>query len=67
MATNYAPARLHRSRTGKIIGGVCAGVARDIDCDVNLIRIAAVLLAVISFGLAVPGYIAAWALLPEGD
>lgn len=67
MSTNYAPARLHRSRSGKIIGGVCAGVARDLECDVNLVRLAAVLLAIVSFGLAVAGYIAAWALLPESD
>lgn len=50
-----------------MIGGVCAGVASDLDCDVNLVRIAAVLLAVVSFGLAAAGYIACWALLPEMD
>jgi phage shock protein PspC (stress-responsive transcriptional regulator) len=65
--TNLAPSRFHRSRSNRMIGGVCAGLARDLGVDLNLLRILAVVSLFASGGLAVVAYIAGWALLPELD
>jgi len=47
-----------------MLGGVAAGIARYLDVDVTLIRIAFAVLTVIG-GAAVPVYLAAWLLIPE--
>ena len=55
--------RLYRSRTQRLIGGVCGGIAEYFDADVTLVRLIAIL-----FLLAGPGffaYLAAWIIVPE--
>ena len=57
--------RLYRSRK-KILGGVLAGFAKYVNADVSIIRIAYVLISIIS--AAFPGllfYIICWAVIPE--
>jgi phage shock protein C len=57
--------RLYRSRK-KMLGGVLAGFAKYINADVSIIRIAYVLISIIS--AAFPGllfYIICWAVIPE--
>ncbi|WP_309712782.1 PspC domain-containing protein [Pseudolysinimonas sp.] len=54
---------LHRPRTGRVIGGVCAALARRFGWDVTLVRV----LAVVS--LLLPGpqliiYVIAWIVIP---
>jgi phage shock protein C len=60
-----APRRLYRLAYDKKIAGVCSGIAKYLDIDVNLVRVLAILLLVFSCGLALVGYIAAWILIPE--
>lgn len=57
--------KLYRSRK-KMLGGVLAGFAEYINADVSIIRIAYVLISIIS--AAFPGllfYIICWAVIPE--
>ena len=57
--------RLYRSRTSRILGGVCGGISAYSDIDPNLIRILWVALTLISIGIGVLVYIVAWILIPE--
>ena len=56
--------RLRRRSTGRVLGGVCGGIADYAGLDVALVRLIAVLLALVS-GVGVVAYVAAWVLLPE--
>lgn len=57
---------LVRSRDNRIIAGVCAGVAGYLGIDVNLVRVLAVVLAIVTGGVGgVLVYLVAWAVIPE--
>jgi phage shock protein PspC (stress-responsive transcriptional regulator) len=56
--------RLYRSRTNKVVGGVCGGLGRYLGVDPIVIRIIFILLA-IGQGFGVLLYILLWILLPE--
>ena len=57
---------LVRPREGRMIAGVCAGIANRWNLDITLVRIGAVALTLISgVGLAV--YLATWLLTPSSD
>ena len=58
-----ADRQLYRSRNA-VLGGVCAGIAERIDADAIVVRIFAVLLACVTFGLAVIAYAVLWVRLP---
>jgi len=58
-------ARLLRSRD-KILGGVCGGLAKWLGWDVTIVRLAYVLISILS--AAFPGtivYIILWIIMPE--
>jgi phage shock protein C len=55
-----------RSRRDRVVGGVCGGIARYLDVDPLLLRIAAVALA-LSGGLGMLAYVVAWIAIPEAD
>lgn len=55
---------LRRSRTDRVIAGVCGGIGRYLGVDAVLIRIAFVVLAVAGGG-GVLVYIFAWIVIPE--
>lgn len=55
-----------RPREGRMIGGVCAGIAARWNIDVTLVRIVTVVLAVVT-GAGLLGYVAAWLLTPSSD
>lgn len=55
--------KLYRSRTNKMLGGVCAGVAEYFNVDPTLIRLLWVLFAFTGAGILV--YIIAWIIIPE--
>jgi phage shock protein C len=60
-------ARLLRSRN-KILGGVCGGLAKWLGWDVTLVRLAYVLISILS--AAFPGaivYIILWIIMPEEE
>lgn len=56
---------LRRSREDRILGGVCAGIAHQLDVDALVIRITAVAVGLVSGGAAIPAYLLAWALIPH--
>jgi len=59
-----APRRLYRLAYDKKLGGVCAGLAKYLDVDVTLVRIAVVAGFFCSGGLVLLAYIAAWIIMP---
>lgn len=58
------PRKLERSRNNRVLGGVCAGVAKYLNMDVNLVRILTVVLSLFT-GVPVVAYIVALFLMPE--
>jgi phage shock protein PspC (stress-responsive transcriptional regulator) len=58
---------LRRSRTDRLLGGVCGGLAAALGADAALLRVLLVALTLITGGAAAIVYIAAWALAPEDD
>ena len=55
--------KLYRLKDGKMICGVCAGVAEYFEVDANLVRIGTVILGCL--GVGVITYIVAAIILPE--
>jgi phage shock protein PspC (stress-responsive transcriptional regulator) len=60
------PRRLTRSRTNRVIAGVCGGFAAYSGIDVNIVRLVMVLLAVLG-GTGVLLYLVAWVIVPVED
>jgi phage shock protein C len=58
------PRVLRRSRDGRVVGGVCAGLGRYLGIDPVLLRIAFVVLAIAGGG-GLLLYGVAWILIPE--
>ena len=54
---------LRRPRTGRVIGGVCAALARRFGWDVTLVRVLAVVSILIP-GPQVLAYLIAWVIIP---
>jgi len=60
------PARqLVRPRAGRMIGGVCVGLANQYGWDVAWIRVIAVIAAVFGGGLGAVAYVVLWVVTPE--
>jgi phage shock protein C len=61
--------RLLRPKDGRMVAGVCAGLAAYFGMDVNLVRLGFGIFTVF-YGLGILVYLIAWAVLPgegEGD
>ena len=58
--------QLQRSSQNKVIGGVCAGLARYLGLDPVLVRII-FLVALIVFGAGPLIYIILWIVMPKSD
>ncbi len=59
---------LHRTRSNRLLGGVCGGLARWLGWDPTLVRILYVLLSI--FSAAFPGalvYVILWIAMPLDD
>jgi signal transduction histidine kinase/phage shock protein PspC (stress-responsive transcriptional regulator) len=56
--------RLSRSRTDRLLGGVCGGLARATGLDPLVVRVAVVALT-LAGGMGALVYVAAWLMLPE--
>ncbi len=59
------PRRLVRRTDDKMIAGVCSGIADYTGVDVTVVRLAAVVGAVLGLGSLVVAYVVAWLLMPE--
>jgi phage shock protein C len=58
------PKKLYRSRSNKMIAGICGGLAEYMDADPTVIRLVAALL-VLAGGLSIWAYLIAWVIIPE--
>ena len=56
---------LVRSRKGRMVAGVCAGLAEYFGIDVTLARVIVAVIAVITGGAGILAYLVAWAIIPE--
>jgi phage shock protein C len=56
---------LVRSRKGRMVAGVCAGIAEYFSVDMTLVRVIVAVIAVITGGAGALAYLAAWAIIPE--
>ncbi|KDN23519.1 PspC domain-containing protein [Amycolatopsis rifamycinica] len=59
--------KLRRSRSDKMLTGVCGGWATYLGVDANVLRIGMVAAVFLSVGIAIPVYVAAAILTPEED
>ena len=59
--------KLRRSRTDKMLTGVCGGWATYLGIDANVLRLGMVAAVFLSVGIAIPVYVAAAILTPEED
>jgi phage shock protein C len=59
--------RLERSRSERMVAGVCAGVAEYLGIDATLVRILVVVGTVLGFGSLILAYVIGWILIPEAD
>lgn len=57
--------RITRSRTDRLVSGVCGGLARYFDLDSVIVRGVFVVLGLINMGIVAIVYVAAIVLLPE--
>ena len=66
MSTPYPPQprRLMRDPNKKLVGGVCAGLAKYLNMDVNLVRILAVVITLFT-GIPIVLYLIALFVMPE--
>lgn len=55
--------KIYRTRDG-LIAGVCGGIARHLDVDPSIVRLFAVVLAILTAGVLVPVYLAMWLIIP---
>ena len=56
--------RLYRLREGRVVAGVCAGLAAYFGVDPTLVRLAFALVTIFG-GLGVLLYLCAWVVIPE--
>ncbi len=58
--------RLYRSRSQRMLGGVCGGLAEYLNTDPTVIRLLWVLFAFLGMGTGFIVYLIAWVIVPEG-
>jgi phage shock protein C len=66
MNTSNGTKRLYRKREGRIVAGVCTGLADYLGIDVTIIRLVFAALTVFG-GAGVLLYLIAWLVVPEED
>jgi phage shock protein C len=62
--SSHGTKRLYRLRDGRVVAGVCAGLAAYFGVDPTLVRLAFALLAVFG-GAGILLYLCAWVVMPE--
>ncbi len=63
----YPEGPLGRTRSGRMIAGVCAGFAQAYRLDVTLTRLIVCALALFTSGTVVVAYLVAWVIMPEAS
>jgi phage shock protein PspC (stress-responsive transcriptional regulator) len=67
MNATTAPPRLRRSRTQRILGGVCGGIAERLGWNPWLVRLLFLVLTPLPFFPGIPVYLILWILLPPAE
>ncbi len=57
--------RLTRTSWDAPVSGVCGGIARYLGVDPTLVRVVAVIAAVVTFPAALIAYVVMWAVIPQ--
>ena len=57
--------QLYRSKTQRMLGGVCGGLGQYLDIDPTLIRLIWAVMSLFTLGIALLTYIVAWLIIPE--
>ncbi|HTT50396.1 MAG TPA: PspC domain-containing protein [Streptosporangiaceae bacterium] len=57
--------QLVRTRNGRLVAGVCSGIAEYAGIDATVVRLIFLAVAVITFGVGALIYLAAWVVIPE--
>jgi len=59
---------LVRSQKGRMVAGICAGIAGYTGLDVTLVRVIVTVVSVLTGGTGALAYLAAWMIIPgEGE
>lgn len=61
------PKKLRRDKQKGMIGGVCAGLAEYFDLDPTLVRVAYVLISILTAFAGILVYIILWLLIPAKE
>lgn len=61
------PRTLRRSRTDRMLGGVCGGTAQTLGVDAAILRIGLIAATVLGFGAGIVIYLACWLIIPEEE
>ncbi len=62
--SNQPVKRLFRSRSNRVIGGVCGGLAEYLNIDPTVLRVITALLTFV-MGMSLWVYLLAWLIIPE--
>jgi phage shock protein PspC (stress-responsive transcriptional regulator) len=62
---NTTTVKLRRSRSDRMVAGVCGGIATMFGMDAALVRILLVAATLLGFGAGAVLYLVAWAVVPE--
>src|SRR5207249_5978139 len=57
----------YRRRDGKMLAGVCAGLAEQFGISVTIVRLAFLLSALLGGGVGIIVYLALWVVMPYGE
>ncbi len=57
--------RLIRTRKGRLLAGVCSGIGEYTGIDPTVVRVIFVALTLVTAGVFVLVYLAAWVIIPE--
>lgn len=57
--------KLHRSRSVKMLGGICGGLSEYLGVDVTIIRLLWVAAVIFGFGSGIIVYLICWLIIPE--
>lgn len=59
--------KLYRSRTDRMIAGICGGLGEMFSIDATLIRLIFALIALFTAGTAILVYVLGWIIIPEAS
>jgi phage shock protein PspC (stress-responsive transcriptional regulator) len=65
MNTETPTKTLRRSRSDRMVAGVCGGIARHLGVDAAVVRIVLVAATILGFGAGALLYAACWLIIPE--